>query len=99
MKFLSQNPTRFSTPFYSIIIFIFLVVLCFSENGDTATLEKNEHVPAVFVFGDSIADPGNNNNINTIIKCNFPPYGRDFKGKIPTGRFSNGLIPTDLIGI
>ncbi|KAK1295697.1 GDSL esterase/lipase [Acorus calamus] len=54
-------------------------------------------VPAVIVFGDSIVDPGNNNALVTLTKCNFPPYGRDFVDHRPTGRFSNGKIPTDLI--
>ncbi|XP_008807138.1 GDSL esterase/lipase EXL3 [Phoenix dactylifera] len=54
-------------------------------------------VPAVIVFGDSIVDPGNNNAIKTIVKCNFPPYGVDFIGHKPTGRFCNGKIPTDFI--
>ncbi|KAH1214693.1 GDSL esterase/lipase EXL3 [Glycine max] len=54
-------------------------------------------VPAVLAFGDSIVDPGNNNNIKTLIKCNFPPYGKDFQGGNPTGRFCNGKIPSDLI--
>ncbi|KAJ1408775.1 SGNH hydrolase superfamily [Sesbania bispinosa] len=54
------------------------------------SLPNNETVPAVIVFGDSIVDPGNNNYISTIVKCNFPPYGRDFAGgNQPTGRFSN----------
>ncbi|WJX94143.1 hypothetical protein P8452_75591 [Trifolium repens] len=61
------------------------------------SLPNNETVPAVFVFGDSIVDPGNNNYINTLIKCNFPPYGRDFDGGIPTGRFSNGFVPSDIV--
>lgn len=61
-------------------------------------LPPNETIPALIVFGDSIVDPGNNNYIKTIIKCNFPPYGRDFNGGQPTGRFSNGRIPSDLIG-
>ncbi|KAK9748547.1 hypothetical protein RND81_02G065800 [Saponaria officinalis] len=60
-------------------------------------LPPNTTVPAVFGFGDSIIDPGNNNNINTAIKCNFPPYGQDFMGGVSTGRFSNGKIPTDFI--
>ncbi|XP_074279106.1 GDSL esterase/lipase EXL3-like isoform X2 [Silene latifolia] len=60
-------------------------------------LPPNVTVPAIFGLGDSIIDPGNNNYINTIIKCNFPPYGQDFMGGIPTGRFSNGRIPTDFI--
>ncbi|XP_020590846.1 GDSL esterase/lipase EXL3-like [Phalaenopsis equestris] len=54
-------------------------------------------VPAVILFGDSILDSGNNNNIKTLLKCNFPPYGKDFVGHIPTGRFSNGKIPGDII--
>jgi len=56
-------------------------------------------VTAVIVFGDSIVDPGNNNGINTIIKADFPPYGHDFLNHRPTGRFCNGRIPTDFIGI
>ncbi|KAI0520376.1 hypothetical protein KFK09_007848 [Dendrobium nobile] len=53
--------------------------------------------PAIIVFGDSIVDPGNNNVILTTIKCNFPPYGKDFVGHKATGRFSNGKIPSDII--
>ncbi|KAL4275999.1 hypothetical protein AHAS_Ahas20G0163300 [Arachis hypogaea] len=62
--------------------------------------KKNEIIPAIFVFGDSIVDTGNNNFIKTIAKCNFPPYGRDFAagGYKPNGRFSNGLVPSDFIG-
>lgn len=56
-------------------------------------------VPAVFVFGDSIVDTGNNNNLITQAKCNYPPYGKDFPGGQATGRFSNGRVPSDLVGI
>ncbi|XP_047326009.1 GDSL esterase/lipase EXL3-like [Impatiens glandulifera] len=54
-------------------------------------------IPAVIAFGDSIVDNGNNNNLTTLVKCNFPPYGTDFIHQIPTGRFSNGKTPADLI--
>ncbi|GAB4825216.1 hypothetical protein Ancab_008091 [Ancistrocladus abbreviatus] len=54
-------------------------------------------VPAVIVFGDSSVDTGNNNVISTVLKSNFQPYGRDFEGGRPTGRFSNGRIPADFI--
>ncbi|KAK4279175.1 hypothetical protein QN277_016923 [Acacia crassicarpa] len=54
-------------------------------------------VPAVIVFGDSSVDAGNNNYIPTVARSNFEPYGRDFQGGKPTGRFSNGRIPTDFI--
>lgn len=54
-------------------------------------------VPAIIVFGDSSVDPGNNNVIPTLLKSNFRPYGRDFPGSLPTGRFCNGRIATDFI--
>ncbi|EOY33611.1 GDSL esterase/lipase isoform 2, partial [Theobroma cacao] len=52
-------------------------------------------VPAMFIFGDSVVDAGNNNNLYTIIKANFPPYGRDFVNHKPTGRFCNGKLASD----
>ncbi|KAE8720694.1 GDSL esterase/lipase EXL2 [Hibiscus syriacus] len=60
-------------------------------------LPPNLTVPAVIAFGDSIVDAGNNNNLRTLVKCNFPPYGKDFHGGVPTGRFCNGKIPSDLV--
>ncbi|KAD4583970.1 hypothetical protein E3N88_21571 [Mikania micrantha] len=54
-------------------------------------------VPAVIVFGDSVVDTGNNNYLETIFKVNYPPYGQDFSGGKPTGRFSNGKVPSDFL--
>ncbi|GAB2293107.1 hypothetical protein Dimus_027320 [Dionaea muscipula] len=54
-------------------------------------------VPCFFIFGDSLSDSGNNNNLYTAAKANFPPYGIDFPGG-PTGRFTNGRTTVDLIG-
>ncbi|XVF15955.1 hypothetical protein REPUB_Repub09cG0200400 [Reevesia pubescens] len=98
MMFLSQSQTPFSLTFcYSrFIVFALFVVLYYHENEAALVLPNNETIPAVFVFGDSIVDPGNNNNLNTIAKGNFLPYGRDFP-RGPTGRFSNGKVPSDLI--
>ncbi|CAD6335956.1 unnamed protein product [Miscanthus lutarioriparius] len=56
-----------------------------------------EDISAIFMFGDSIVDPGNNNHRLTEAKANFPPYGQDFPGRVATGRFSNGLVPGDLL--
>ncbi|KAL6995873.1 hypothetical protein U1Q18_006007 [Sarracenia purpurea var. burkii] len=61
-------------------------------------LPKNVKIPAIVAFGDSVADQGNNNNLNTIAKCNFRPYGNDFIGEKPTGRFTNGKTIVDLTG-
>lgn len=68
--------------------FIFLVVVVSVGNGQPL-------VPAIIIFGDSIVDVGNNNNLTTLIKANFPPYGRDFVTHRPTGRFCNGKLATD----
>ncbi|KAL5581765.1 hypothetical protein UlMin_014207 [Ulmus minor] len=54
-------------------------------------------VPAIIVFGDSSVDAGNNNQIPTLLRSDFEPYGRDFTGGRPTGRFCNGRIPPDFI--
>ena len=59
--------------------------------------ETTAKVPAIIVFGDSSVDAGNNNVISTFLKSNFKPYGRDFEGGLPTGRFCNGRIPPDFI--
>ncbi|CAI9783701.1 unnamed protein product [Fraxinus pennsylvanica] len=57
----------------------------------------NNSIPAIFVFGDSTVDSGNNNYWKTPFKSNFPPYGMDFMNHIPTGRFTNGRLVTDFI--
>ncbi|KAI7984203.1 GDSL esterase/lipase [Camellia lanceoleosa] len=71
--------------------FIVLVgmVFCVGVNGQPL-------VPALFIFGDSVNDAGNNNHISTIVKANFPPYGRDFlRRHRATGRFCNGRLAVD----
>ncbi|XP_031375896.1 GDSL esterase/lipase At1g29660-like [Punica granatum] len=55
-------------------------------------------VPCYFIFGDSLADCGNNNNLNTLARPNYYPYGLDFP-KGPTGRFTNGRTVADVIGL
>ncbi|KAF1881898.1 hypothetical protein Lal_00038540 [Lupinus albus] len=53
-------------------------------------------VPCLFIFGDSLSDNGNNNNLQTIAKANYKPYGIDFPTG-PTGRFTNGRTTIDII--
>ncbi|PSR99565.1 GDSL esterase/lipase [Actinidia chinensis var. chinensis] len=60
-------------------------------------LPPNVTLPAVIMFGDSVVDTGNNNNLKSIAKVNYPPYGKDFEGGVPTGRFSNGKVPSDIL--
>ncbi|XP_057451075.1 GDSL esterase/lipase At5g22810-like [Lotus japonicus] len=73
---------------FLLISILFLTVVLNVANGQPL-------VPAMFLFGDSSLDVGNNNHLLTVVKANFPPYGRDFENHIPTGRFSNGKLPID----
>ncbi|BAT82865.1 GDSL esterase/lipase [Vigna angularis] len=94
-SFSSLSP---SSLFRFIVLFIITVLIVCEKTRAVVKLPPNVSVPAVLVFGDSIMDTGNNNNnLATTARCNYPPYGKDFKGGIPTGRFSNGKVPSDLI--
>ncbi|KAL2931790.1 hypothetical protein RDABS01_037200 [Bienertia sinuspersici] len=60
-------------------------------------LRAKHRFSCLLVFGDSSVDPGNNNRLTTSSKSNFLPYGKDFIGGRPTGRFCNGRLATDFI--
>ncbi|KAK1316050.1 GDSL esterase/lipase [Acorus calamus] len=75
-----------TTPPHLLLVFIGLIFLPIS----TCQL-----APAVYVFGDSLSDSGNNNALQTQAKANYAPYGFDFSG--PTGRFTNGRTFADII--
>lgn len=92
------------------IIFSFLLVVLLLLMNDRVALGQDgdpvgstqggggrEMVPALFIFGDSLIDNGNNNNLPSFAKANYFPYGIDFNGG-PTGRFSNGYTMVDEIG-
>ncbi|XP_016495817.2 GDSL esterase/lipase At5g08460-like [Nicotiana tabacum] len=71
---------------------LFLVVLSFQE-----AINAVPQFTALFAFGDSLIDPGNNNYLpHSLAKANFVPYGVDFIG--PTGRFCNGRTMIDYLG-
>ncbi|KAI3921459.1 hypothetical protein MKW98_013393 [Papaver atlanticum] len=62
------------------------------------SLASNEKpVPAVYVFGDSLVDSGNNNYLQTLAKVNYTPYGVDFPNGAATGRFTNGYTVVDFL--
>lgn len=79
-----------------------LVALCLLElalrgagAGDGEPL-----VPAMFVFGDSTVDVGNNNFLpgcSADCRANYARYGVDYPSHAPTGRFSNGYNLADHI--
>nr|XP_043624870.1 GDSL esterase/lipase At1g29670-like [Erigeron canadensis] len=72
---------------------MFLVLLQF---GILVVIGKPQ-VPCYFIFGDSLVDSGNNNNLATLAKANYLPYGIDFPKGV-TGRFTNGRTMADMIG-
>ena len=58
-------------------------------------------VPAMYVFGDSTVDVGNNNYLpGDFPRADKPYYGVDFPGGArPTGRWSSGYNIADFVGI
>ncbi|KAL6546547.1 hypothetical protein OROMI_022268 [Orobanche minor] len=92
-----------SGPFRHVlaILLVHIMLLEFSDIAETRNLASrsltNSSIPALFIFGDSTVDSGNNNYIKTIARSNFPPYGKDFPNHIPTGRFTNGKLVTDFL--
>ena len=73
-------------------------MLLISVSANDVPAATSPSFPAIFVFGDSLVDNGNNNYLNSLAKANFEPYGIDFSWG-PTGRFSNGKILVDFLGI
>ncbi|KAM1115193.1 hypothetical protein TB2_038290 [Malus domestica] len=81
-------------------LFIILLLVHISNSNTCDATNPAPKFPAVLVFGDSTVDTGNNNYLKTLFKGNHYPYGKDFPGQIPTGRFSNGkLVPDFLVSI
>ncbi|XP_060957619.1 GDSL esterase/lipase At1g29660-like isoform X2 [Cannabis sativa] len=79
--------------FIKILVILLLILL--DKNG----VNGEENVPCFFIFGDSLVDNGNNNRLPTSAKVNYKPYGIDLlSSPDPTGRFSNGLTPVDILG-
>ena len=80
-----------ANPKFLLLVFSFIAhhVLNSNANG------KHPMVPSMYIFGDSTADAGNNNYLDTPAKSNWP-YGIDFQNK--TGRFTNGRNGPDFLG-
>lgn len=79
----------------------FVLAIIFSKAiSSWADFSLSKKTPALFIFGDSTVDPGNNNYIQTIAEnqANYPPYGQNGFFKGPTGRFSDGRVIVDFIG-
>lgn len=54
--------------------------------------------PAIYIFGDSMSDVGNNNYLLlSLAKSDYPWYGIDYESGFPTGRFTNGRTIGDIM--
>lgn len=76
--------------------FILVIITLISSTEIMAA--ASPQVTAMFAFGDSLTDPGNNNYLNSFAKANYVPYGVDFNGGLPSGRFCNGKTFIDYLG-
>ncbi|WOH05432.1 hypothetical protein DCAR_0624848 [Daucus carota subsp. sativus] len=81
--------------FIGLTVILIIIILGMLGKGDDE-VENG----ALFIFGDSLVDAGNNNYLSTLSKANVIPNGIDFKasGGAPTGRFTNGRTIGDIIG-
>nr|XP_023881937.1 GDSL esterase/lipase 5 [Quercus suber]POE73701.1 gdsl esterase/lipase 5 [Quercus suber] len=81
-----------------LIFFLHLVLVSSSTTSTETRSEHSRNHVALFIFGDSFFDAGNNNYINTttLDQANFWPYGETYF-KFPTGRFSDGRLISDFI--
>ena len=82
------------------VILLIMISLAFVAKADHDDDRNKRDLLGVFIFGDSEVDAGNNNYFFTLAKGNNRPNGIDFKpsGGNPTGRYTNGRTPPDIIG-
>ncbi|KAK1280050.1 GDSL esterase/lipase [Acorus gramineus] len=77
---------------------VFLLTLITTTSCILVSSSSAQTVPALFVFGDSLVDVGNNNHLPlSLLKADFPHNGVDYPGRKSTGRFSNGRNAADFI--
>ncbi|KAI8018814.1 GDSL esterase/lipase 2 [Camellia lanceoleosa] len=82
----------------SVLVVLALLILIPKYSCHAHRRPSDDNHVALFIFGDSIFDVGNNNNINTTIffQANFWPYG-ETTFNYPTGRCCDGRLIPDFI--
>ncbi|CAN6206634.1 unnamed protein product [Urochloa humidicola] len=76
-----------------------LVVVASMQPLVPPVVASRRRPPAMYVFGDSTLDVGNNNYLpgKDVARANRSHYGIDFPDGVPTGRFSNGYNTADYV--
>lgn len=89
-----------SRKFRSVLRTILLSIVLIDESFKSfiAAEKATPQVAAMFAFGDSLTDSGNNNYLNSLAKANYDPYGIDFGQGFASGRFSNAKTIIDYLG-
>ncbi|XVE80964.1 hypothetical protein DITRI_Ditri15bG0024000 [Diplodiscus trichospermus] len=82
---------------FKIVVVTLFCMAVINSCSATTNHKTRPKFPAIIIFGDSTVDPGNNNYVNTILKANRHPYGIDFPGHVPSGRFSDGKLVPDFL--
>ncbi|KAI3902880.1 hypothetical protein MKW92_037849 [Papaver armeniacum] len=91
---------KFSFAFIILSVFLLIQTYQFSSASQdlllASVVRANKLAPALYVFGDSLVDSGNNNYLKTLAKVNYTPYGIDFPNGA-SGRFTNGYTTVDYL--
>ncbi|RZC82023.1 hypothetical protein C5167_044592 [Papaver somniferum] len=91
---------KFSFAFILVPLFLLIQTYQFSSASQdlllASAVRANKLAPALYVFGDSLVDSGNNNYLKTLAKVNYTPYGIDFPNGA-SGRFTNGYTTVDYL--
>ena len=93
----NKKPTM-STTLMSLLVYSLLLCHHAATASTTTAATFTRRITALYVFGDSTVDPGNNNYLPTaLFRANHKPYGLNFPGGVPSGRFSDGRLVPDYI--
>ncbi|XP_020209118.1 GDSL esterase/lipase At2g03980 [Cajanus cajan] len=80
-----------------LITLCFVITLLFTLSSAMNSYHSKK-IPAMYVFGDSLVDCGNNNHLPSG-GPNYLPFGIDFIGRKPTGRATNGKTLVDFVAM
>ncbi|KAH6763838.1 GDSL-like Lipase/Acylhydrolase superfamily protein [Perilla frutescens var. frutescens] len=83
---------------FPLFSFLILCSLAAAEACNDCSQPKTNQVPCFFIFGDSLVDNGNNNDMLTLARADYSPYGVDFP-QGATGRFTNGRTFVDVLAL
>ncbi|XP_031095396.1 GDSL esterase/lipase At5g33370-like [Ipomoea triloba] len=92
-------PTTSDQKYYRLcmVLLCFIILILGASSSSSSATQVDNKGRALFVFGDSLVDAGNNNYIGSCARADSPPYGLDYPTHSPTGRFSNGFNIADIL--